>query len=340
MRAVTSISASSMLVLVVLAGLTGVSPILAFSSFKPRPESLVSRSNDKASLHLQVSSNKPSSGSSPFTRATVQLHSTASKNSVRSSSSSSGNKAQRLGDSNKNIDPPQLDVDAITKYVIAAAVQMSAFYLLLNAMDWSVARLGLNVDSVPVWANCAFFYACSLKSRVLNPLSNERPKLASLDNKNNNNNMETIRPSWTPPGVTFPIMWLLIVGPLRAYSASLVVAASGGDYANLAIFSFLLHLTIGDIWNTVNNVEKRYGPAALGVGLVWGSAANAAYQYYQVDAMAGQLLGLTLVWLTIAAALVGTIWQLNPDPTTGQVEALYPVKGNVQTEFAWLNKGD
>jgi translocator protein len=333
MRAVTSISASNILVLVLVAGLAGVSPVLAFSSSHSSRVSLVSSSNDKVSLHRQVSRNHRSSGSSPFTRATVQLHSTASKKSVSRSSS----KAQRLGGGNKNIDQPQLDVDAITKYVIAAAVQMSAFYVLLNAMDWSVARLGLGVDGVPVWANCALFYACSLKSRVFNPLSNERPKLASLDD---NNITETIRPSWTPPGVTFPIMWLLIVGPLRAYSASLVVAASGGEYASLAIFSFFLHLTIGDIWNTVNNVEKRYGPAALGVGMVWGSAVNAAYQYYQVDAMAGQLLGLTLVWLTIAAALVGTIWQLNPDPTTGQVELLYPVKGNVQTEFAWLKKGD
>lgn len=330
MRAVTSISASRLLLLVAAAGLAGVSPVVAFSSSDPCQVSLVSSSNDKKSLHRQVTGNRRSSVSSPLTRATVQLHSTASKNSVGSSS-----RAQR-GGGNKNIDQQQLDVDAITKYAIATAVQMSAFFVLLNAMDWSVARLGLGVDGVPVWANCAFFYACSLKSRVFNPLSNERPKLASLDK----NNMETIRPSWTPPGVTFPIMWLLIVGPLRAYSASLVVAASGGEYASLAIFSFLFHLTIGDIWNTVNNVEKRYGPAALGVGLVWGSAANAAYQYYQVDAMAGQLLGLTLVWLTIAAALVGTIWQLNPDPTTGQAEALYPVKGSVQTKFAWLNKGD
>ena len=33
---------------------------------------------------------------------------------------------------------------------------------------------------------------------------------------------DRVMPSWTPPGVTFPIMWVLVVAPLRAFSTSLV----------------------------------------------------------------------------------------------------------------------
>ena len=224
----------------------------------------------------------------------------------------------------------EIDVEALVKYAVAGAVQMSGFYVALSAMDYGLASFDL---SPPIWANCLFFYACSLKSRVLNPLSNNRPKVASPIEE------EINRPSWTPPGVFFPIMWLLIIGPIRAYSSSMVFEATG-SYTNVAILSFLLHLSIGDIWNTVNNVEKRLGAAASGVFFVIFSAANAAYQYNQVDPAAGQLLGLTLLWLCTAGALVNSIWQLNPDKVTGEKDKLYPVKGAAETRFSWLSNAD
>jgi benzodiazapine receptor len=220
-----------------------------------------------------------------------------------------------------------VDFDAIVKYTVAGIVQMGGLYCLLSVMDKGVSAFDF---APPLWANCLFFYACSLKSRVFNPLKNERPKVA------NPLEVELERPSWTPPGVFFPIMWLLIIGPVRAYSSAVVVDAAG-SYATIATLSFLLHLSIGDIWNTINNVEKRRGAAASGVIFVIISAANAAYQYYQVDPTAGELLGATLLWLCTAGALVNSIWQLNPDQATGQKDALYPVKGEVETKYAWFN---
>ena len=226
-----------------------------------------------------------------------------------------------------NTDMVDVDTDALTKYATSGIIQMSSFFALFTAMDSLVSVSGIEV---PFAANCAFFYLCSLRSRIFNPLSNDRPNVASV-----NDESITIRPSWTPPGVVFPIMWLLIIGPLRAYSASLVYMSTD-SYASVAILSFFLHLSIGDIWNTINNVEKRYGPATIGVFLVWCSAANAAFQYSQVDQFAGELLGLTLVWLTVAAALIASTWKLNPDETTGELTPLYPVKGDVETTFAWF----
>ena len=144
-------------------------------------------------------------------------------------------------------------------------------------------------------------------------------------------------PSWTPPGPVFPIVWLLIIGPLRAFTSAMVYNTVG-LYACPAILSLALHLSIGDTWNTVNNVERRYGVAVVGVLCVWLSKANAAYNYFQVIPLAGKLLGLSLVWLTIASALVTRTWQLNPDPETGKPEPLYPVTGKAATKFAWFAK--
>ena len=144
-------------------------------------------------------------------------------------------------------------------------------------------------------------------------------------------------PSWTPPGIVFPIVWLLIIGPIRAVTTSMVYATVG-SYASIPILSLALHLSIGDVWNTINNVERRFGVAVTGVFAVWWSKAHAAYQYRLVHPVAGAVLGATLIWLTIASALVTATWRLNPDPDTGLLEPLYPVTGKATTKFAWFSQ--
>ena len=190
---------------------------------------------------------------------------------------------------------------------------------------------------MPFAVNFFFFYACALKSRILNPLNNQRP---SPDTKELKETEETTAPkrkmpSWTPPGFVFPIVWLLIIGPLRAVSCSLVYQTTG-TYANAAIFTLMAHLSIGDIWNTINNKERRYGTSVVGVLMVWASAAAAAYQYFQVCPLAGRLLSLPLVWLTVASSLIVRTWQLNPDASTGKAEPLMPTTDDSQTTITKL----
>ena len=226
----------------------------------------------------------------------------------------------------------QLDSEALVKYGAAWGVQVSLFYGLFLLMDYVVASAGVDV---PFWANFAFFYGMSIRSRVLNPLSNKRPdpRTFEVDGKEEARNL----PTWTPPGFIFPTMWGLIIGPIRAVSATMVYETTH-SYAVPAILALAAHLSIGDIWNTINNVEQRYGAAVAGVGCVWLSKAFTAYQFAQVSPMAGQLMALTLIWLTVASALVTRIWQLNPDSETGETEPLYPVVGKASTEFAWFTQ--
>jgi hypothetical protein len=134
-----------------------------------------------------------------------------------------------------------LDVDAVLKYGVALATQLSLFYGIFTGLDKLVA---LNSVEIPVAVNFIFFYFCALKSRVLNPLPNKRPQPRNLET--DDAAPKRVMPSWTPPGVIFPIMWLLIIGPIRAASSVMVYQAAG-TYANPAILSLMLHLCIGDV---------------------------------------------------------------------------------------------
>ena len=151
--------------------------------------------------------------------------------------------------------------------------------------------------------------------------------------------------SWTPPGVVFPLMWVGLVAPCRAFAASLVYEASSGrlnsgHLDDPVLLWLVFHLAVGDTWNTVNNVERRTGAAVPGVVLVWLSTLYAAKQFYDVSPMAGGLLGLTAVWITVAGALVADTWRINNEVSP---EPLYPYKppGTISiTRFTFEDKAE
>lgn len=231
-----------------------------------------------------------------------------------------------------------VDTEAIVKYGVGAVTQLSLISAFLYGIDQILAQTGLGVPTAATWLLC---YAFSLKSRVFNPLNNQRPERGGKQSDEEEGKkqifQDRIQPSWTPPGVIFPIMWILIISPLRATSSTLIIQ-SLGEYFTLPFMSLILHLTIGDVWNTINNGERRFGASVVGVSCVYLSALNAAWQYYQVDPLAGELLGGTAIWLTIASALIIQTWRLNVDEE-GKMDSLLPMKvegEESKTQFSWF----
>uniref|UniRef100_A0A061SDE3 Tryptophan-rich sensory-like protein n=1 Tax=Tetraselmis sp. GSL018 TaxID=582737 RepID=A0A061SDE3_9CHLO len=97
----------------------------------------------------------------------------------------------------------------------------------------------------------------------------------------------------------------------RTIASTIVWDASGRDLTVAPIAWFLLHLCIGDTWNTINNIDRRLGTSAIVVLFVLASAANAVIQYYKVAPMAGYVLAPLVGWLVIATLLVWNIWAIN-----------------------------
>ena len=79
----------------------------------------------------------------------------------------------------------------------------------------------------------------------------------------------------------------------------------------LPLALMMLHLAIGDTWNTINNVEKRLGTAVVGVSFVWLSVLAVDYAYFSTSTLAGGVLAPSVVWLSVASFLVYSIWDLN-----------------------------
>ena len=75
--------------------------------------------------------------------------------------------------------------------------------------------------------------------------------------------------------------------------------------------SLVLHLTCRDVWNTINNSKRRHGTSVVANVFTYLTAVYASLSYGAVRPLAGKLLGLTCVWLTIASCLITQTWRLN-----------------------------
>ena len=198
-----------------------------------------------------------------------------------------------------------VDWAAIGKYFAATAAQVAVMIYLTNWLSVGVVRSELSVALQKTIVG-AWFLFNALRSRTFSPLNASRPRTA--DEKTAI--AERRRPAWMPPPLAFPIIWSSIA-LLRALS-SVAVFTTTGTLNHPAIFAMLAHLAIGDTWNSINNVEKRLGTACVGVGFVLLSVYNVVFQYLRVDRTAGALIAPSAVWITVATALVWTIWTLNP----------------------------
>ncbi|MDY6898567.1 MAG: TspO/MBR family protein [Cyanobacteriota bacterium] len=212
------------------------------------------------------------------------------------------------------VNTKQVDIKAIFTYKLGTILQIGTLVLVLLGMD-KLAILINNSFSFPSWVNTVlaslFFVLLSIRSRLFSVLDNTR-------SRNGYDNI--IRPKWAPPALAFPIVWMTIA-VLRVISSVLVWQQLDQQYLVFPFILFVVHLALGDTWNTIYTVERRFGAAVPVVILgPWLSALIVTAIYWKVNPIAGIILAPSCIWLTIAAALVFRIWQLNGK------EPLYPVK--------------
>ncbi|MCF4968439.1 TspO/MBR family protein [Nostoc sp. CMAA1605] len=210
----------------------------------------------------------------------------------------------------------ELDIKAVLVYKLGTILQIGVMVLTLLGMEKLIVLID-NSSSFPSWVSTLlaglFFALLSLRSRIFSILDNTRSR-QTYD--------QVIRPRWSPPPLVFPIVWM-IIAVLRVISSILVWQQLNHHLLALPFILFVVHLALGDTWNTIFTVEKRLGAAVPVVILgPWLSALVVTAIYWQTNPLAGITLSFSCVWLTVAAVLVLRIWQLNGS------EPLYPLKLN------------
>ncbi|MBC6430673.1 TspO/MBR family protein [Nostoc sp. HG1] len=208
----------------------------------------------------------------------------------------------------------EIDIRAVLVYTLGTILQIVVMILVLLVIEKLVMLIDNN-SFFPSWFSTfltgLFFALLSIRSRIFSLLDNTRSR-QTYD--------QVIRPRWSPPPLVFPIVWM-IIAVLRVISSVLVWQQMNHQFLVLPLILFVVHLALGDTWNTIFTVERRLGAAVTVVILgPWLSAVVVTAIYWQTNPIAGMTLLFSCVWLTVAAVLVFKIWQLNGS------EPLYPLK--------------
>mgnify|MGYP001826566382 CR=1 FL=1 len=122
---------------------------------------------------------------------------------------------------------------------------------------------------------------------------------------------ELLQPAWAPPGWLFGPVWTLLFA-LMAIAAWLVWRSGGFRANRIALTLFLVQLAFNALWSWLFFAWHRGGLAFADILLLWVLILATLVAFWRVRPLAGALLVPYLLWVSFAAVLNYSIWQLNP----------------------------
>ncbi len=121
---------------------------------------------------------------------------------------------------------------------------------------------------------------------------------------------QLVQPAWAPPSSVFGPVWTILYA-LMGIAAWLAWRAGGFRAHRSALALFLVQLAINALWSWLFFAWHRGALAFVDIGLLWLLVVATVVAFWRVRPLAGALLIPYLLWVSFAAALNFSVWQLN-----------------------------
>lgn len=118
------------------------------------------------------------------------------------------------------------------------------------------------------------------------------------------------KPAWNPPNWIFGPVWTVLYA-LMAVAAWLVWRRGGWRSQRRALGWFLGQLALNALWSPLFFGLKNPGLAFAEILLLWLAILATLWAFWMTHRLAGTLLLPYLAWVSFAAVLNFTLWQLN-----------------------------
>ena len=122
---------------------------------------------------------------------------------------------------------------------------------------------------------------------------------------------QLVQPAWAPPPTVFGPVWTLLY-TLMAIAAWLVWRVGGVRSHRLALSFFLVQLAFNALWSWLFFAWHLGALAFADILLLWILIVATLVSFWRIRPLAGLLLVPYLLWVSFAAALNYSLWQLNP----------------------------
>lgn len=122
---------------------------------------------------------------------------------------------------------------------------------------------------------------------------------------------QLVRPNWAPPQSVFGPVWTILY-TLMGIAAWLVWLRIGFHIAKIALGLFLVQLVFNALWTWLFFGGQLGALAFADIVVLWLLIIATIVYFWRIRPLAGALLVPYLLWVTFAAALNYSMWQLNP----------------------------
>lgn len=119
------------------------------------------------------------------------------------------------------------------------------------------------------------------------------------------------QPAWAPPPSVFGPVWTVLYA-LMAVAAWLVWRRGGFRANSIALSFFLAQLVLNALWSWLFFAWQLGAPAFIDIVFLWFLIVATLVSFWRVQPLAGALLIPYLLWVSFAAVLNYSVWQLNP----------------------------
>ncbi len=116
------------------------------------------------------------------------------------------------------------------------------------------------------------------------------------------------KPAWTPPNAVFPPVWTVLY-ILMGVAGWLIWRE---DRWGLPVALWCVQLGLNALWSYLFFGLHRPGLAFIEIVLLWLAIGATILAARRIDGLAALLLAPYWVWVSVAAALNLSIWQMNP----------------------------
>ena len=121
------------------------------------------------------------------------------------------------------------------------------------------------------------------------------------------------KPTWNPPNSIFAPVWTILY-LLMALAAWWVCRSYGLQATLFPLTLFVLQLLLNAAWSWLFFGRHRPDLAFLDIIALWLALLITLLSFWRLAALAGILLIPYLAWVSFAATLNWTVWQLNRNP--------------------------
>lgn len=121
---------------------------------------------------------------------------------------------------------------------------------------------------------------------------------------------EIRKPPLSPPGIVFPIVWIILFA-LMGIGAARVFLAPPSPARTRGLRLFLIQLACNFLWSIIFFNFQRFGFAFIWLAVLWLLILSMILAYRSVDIPAALLQIPYLLWVAFAGYLNLGVWMLN-----------------------------